>query len=648
MIRNEASDEQTQNSPVIIGIAGNSAVGKTLLAHLVKYTLGEKDVEIIEGDAAHKWRRASSMWHKYTHLHPQANFLHTDTKSVQELKTGKEIHRRRYDHASGTFSLPRKHEAKRYVIYEGLHTLLMPGMRQALDLKIYIKPDEGLSTYWKIRRDTTERGYSSKEVLKLLKFRESDAQEYIHSQESHADIVFMLSTTTVDFEEASEPAVRLSILYSHKIDSTPFIKATSSLIKVTDTAVGPKRRIDILTEAVEASVLEAIAKQILPELYRTSSDKPLWSPNHLGLMQLFTAYAAHNFSPSDSCNSEAQDVEPEDIKDLLQAVRAIGSNPANTQGGGGNISIKLSDNLMAVKASGLRFDELTEHKGFVGIDYRAVSDYFLNLLELNKLSTEEGVYEDLLQRNQLPLSGYPDTDLKPSMETGFHALLNTVVIHTHSVYVNILTCSLAGKNILSALFPDAAYIPYTTPGTELTQAIRLATRHKDCSIFFLENHGLIISGATVAEVSELHEYVNTVIMDWLDVEPSDIDTTVALQDDNSYFACKPSLTTFLLEHRALLTSYADMILFPDQIVYGNDIGFDDPDKNICIDTVNGTIRCRTTKKEALAIVETYLAWLYIVTNINQYNLNIRIIPRDACDTIKCLPSEKYRQHLLRT
>ena len=47
---------------------------------------------------------------------------------------------------------------------------------------------------------------------------------------------------------------------------------------------------------------------------------------------------------------------------------------------------------------------------------------------------------------------------RPSIETGFHSYLGKFVIHTHSVFTNILNCSVEGKDQIKKLFPEAILI----------------------------------------------------------------------------------------------------------------------------------------------------------------------------------------------
>jgi phosphoribulokinase len=51
-----------------------------------------------------------------------------------------------------------------------------------------LNPPEELRRRWKVRRDSTQRGYSEQEVLRELDIREPDSAAYIRPQRQHADI----------------------------------------------------------------------------------------------------------------------------------------------------------------------------------------------------------------------------------------------------------------------------------------------------------------------------------------------------------------------------------------------------------------------------------------------------------------------------
>ena len=62
-------------------------------------------------------------------------------------------------------------------------------MRQFYDVKVYLDPPEDLRTVWKVKRDTSKRGYTAEQVRAEMKKREGDTLHFIRPQREHADIV---------------------------------------------------------------------------------------------------------------------------------------------------------------------------------------------------------------------------------------------------------------------------------------------------------------------------------------------------------------------------------------------------------------------------------------------------------------------------
>lgn len=173
----------------IIAIAGDSGSGKTtLLNELIE--LFDKDSYLkLETDRYHKWERGNENYLQFTHLNPKANNLEKMSKDVYNLKIGSEIYSVDYDHDTGKFTQEEKIESKNNVILCGLHTLYNKNINEIIDLKIFMDTDRELIKKWKIKRDVKERGYSIEKVLKQIKTREKDYEEYIKNQKDNADII---------------------------------------------------------------------------------------------------------------------------------------------------------------------------------------------------------------------------------------------------------------------------------------------------------------------------------------------------------------------------------------------------------------------------------------------------------------------------
>jgi phosphoribulokinase len=78
---------------------------------------------------------------------------------------------------------------REFVIVEGLLGFHTAVMRQFYDVKVFLEPPEDLRRVWKIKRDTTKRGYTTEQVSHELEKREPDSRDFIRPQRQFADIV---------------------------------------------------------------------------------------------------------------------------------------------------------------------------------------------------------------------------------------------------------------------------------------------------------------------------------------------------------------------------------------------------------------------------------------------------------------------------
>jgi uridine kinase/Gpi18-like mannosyltransferase len=173
---------------LIIGIGGDSGVGKTTLLNNLQNLLGDKLLQI-EGDGEHKWERGDENWNKFTHLDPKANHIHKQSEAIYSLKHNETIFRSEYEHSNGKFSKPKKVKPKEFIVIAGLHPFYLPKLRKNIDFKIFIDTDEMLRRHWKIVRDTKKRGYSTQKILEQIEVRMEDAGKYIYPQKEFADMV---------------------------------------------------------------------------------------------------------------------------------------------------------------------------------------------------------------------------------------------------------------------------------------------------------------------------------------------------------------------------------------------------------------------------------------------------------------------------
>jgi len=143
----------------------------------------------VETDDYHRYDREQRKEHKITPLHPDCNYIDIIAQHLSLLREGEPILKPVYKHDDGTFGRPEYIAPRPFAVVEGLLGYYTPGLRDSYDVRVYLAPPEELRRKWKVKRDTSKRGYTDDEVLEDLDRREPDSAQYIRPQERHADLV---------------------------------------------------------------------------------------------------------------------------------------------------------------------------------------------------------------------------------------------------------------------------------------------------------------------------------------------------------------------------------------------------------------------------------------------------------------------------
>lgn len=349
-------------------------------------------------------------------------------------------------------------------------------------------------------------------------------------------------------------------------------------------------------------------------------------------------------------------MELKDLQLLENISQPVGRRPDFVQGGGGNTSVKLDDTYMAVKASGFRLDQVNTEEGYVIVDYQKIRKYF------NEVDTSRDVnfeWESSTFMQNCVLQEKNPNKLRPSIETGFHSFLGKVVIHTHSVYANILCCAQEGKELADKIFDDKyslLWVPYINPGFDLTiglnRAIAKYRKQKGISpnIIFMENHGLIVTEESDSKCLMLHQEVNDRIKEYFSIKAPYPKIKLERLSDDVYRSKTGYLKDYLKGNKVDKKMLQDIVLYPDQMVYlGDNVSFEknDLEAKVRVDRETGEVIYQTSQKEALTIDETFTAYIYVVDHIQKLGLTIRTMSEGAMTFIRNMEGEKYRKKLLK-
>ncbi len=179
--------------PVILGVVGDSASGKTTLTRGLVRVLGDAHVTHVCTDDYHRYDRHQRAQNGITPLHPDCNYLDILAADLVHLRRGEPILKPVYRHRDGSFGPPVYVAPERFTVIEGLLGYHLPQLRDVYDVRVFLNPPESLRRRWKVQRDCSRRGYTTDQVLAELDRREHDSAAFIRPQLRHADIVVAFS-----------------------------------------------------------------------------------------------------------------------------------------------------------------------------------------------------------------------------------------------------------------------------------------------------------------------------------------------------------------------------------------------------------------------------------------------------------------------
>ncbi len=189
-LRNKGGMGSTRaRRPIMLGVVGDSAAGKTTLTRGIENIFGQHRVNSICTDDYHRYDREARKNVQLTPLNPECNYMDIMEQHLALMAMGEPILKPIYNHDHGTLDAPEPFEPADYVVIEGLLGFWTKGLRDCFDVKVYLDPPEDLRRAWKIKRDCTKRNYTPDEVIADMQRREPDSKEFIEPQREYADIV---------------------------------------------------------------------------------------------------------------------------------------------------------------------------------------------------------------------------------------------------------------------------------------------------------------------------------------------------------------------------------------------------------------------------------------------------------------------------
>jgi phosphoribulokinase len=220
--------------PVILGVVGDSAAGKTTLTRGLVRVLGEENVTHVCTDDYHRYDRKQRAELGITPLHPDCNHLDIIAQHLAHLRRGEPILKPVYRHQDGTFGAPVYVRPERFTLIEGLLGYYLPEMREVFDVRVFLNPPEDLRRRWKVQRDCTRRGYTTDQVLAEIDRREADSEMYIRPQRRYADMLVSFSQSPGGSEDSQLDAELILGPELPHPDLMPFVNGDEGGVTLSD------------------------------------------------------------------------------------------------------------------------------------------------------------------------------------------------------------------------------------------------------------------------------------------------------------------------------------------------------------------------------------------------------------------------------
>ena len=179
--------------PILIGIAGGSGSGKTLVAKTVVRDLGSEKVVIIDQDSYYRDLEQVPLVDRDLRNfdHPDAFDTELLRTHLQELRDGRSVAQPIYDYTRHARTRETRSIGEHEVIVlEGILIFWDPGLRGLMDIKVFIDADADVRFIRRLQRDIHERGRSPDSVIR--QYQESVRPmhlQFVEPTKRYADII---------------------------------------------------------------------------------------------------------------------------------------------------------------------------------------------------------------------------------------------------------------------------------------------------------------------------------------------------------------------------------------------------------------------------------------------------------------------------
>ena len=191
--------------PVIIGVAGGTASGKTTVSDAILERVGRQHIIYLQHDSYYRDLSYLPLEErtKLNFDHPDALETELLVSHLRQLQAGEPVEVPIYDFATYRRSEEtRRIEPRSVILLEGLLIFVDKELREMMDVKLYVDTDADLRFIRRLQRDIQERGRTMESVIhQYLTTVRPMHLEFVEPSKRYADIIIPsggFNTTAID------------------------------------------------------------------------------------------------------------------------------------------------------------------------------------------------------------------------------------------------------------------------------------------------------------------------------------------------------------------------------------------------------------------------------------------------------------------
>ena len=179
--------------PIVFGVAGGTASGKTTVAHMILNAVGASQIAYLPHDVYYRDNPQMSLEERAQQNYDHPNSLENKllVKHIKMLRNGEPVESPVYDF---TNHLRKKEtvlvEPAPIILVEGILIFTKRRLRKLMDIKVFVDTDADIRFIRRLRRDMDERGRSLESVVaQYLETVRPMHLKFVEPSKVYADVI---------------------------------------------------------------------------------------------------------------------------------------------------------------------------------------------------------------------------------------------------------------------------------------------------------------------------------------------------------------------------------------------------------------------------------------------------------------------------